>query len=271
MTLLDLRDEARRHAPALPALSTLRHLAPSARATWLGRMVNEHASARVFEALASQLARADVAVADVEACRGFAEEERRHGVLCGAVVEALGGEARATIPELPQVPRHDDVDVREAIVRNLLSISCMSETVAVALIGAERFEMPEGALRELLTRIWADEIGHASFGWRVVSELLPSLSPEAHARLGRYLAVAFAHVEAHELAHLPLEAAPPPEGVALGLCSGRGARALFYDTLLTVVIPRLEAMGLPARSAWHRSRELAQRSGVATSTSASRS
>lgn len=89
--LLDLRRAARAHRLDVPALP---HLAASARATWLGRMVNEHGSAHVFEALADQLADAGFAHADVVRCRGFAAEERRHGVLCGAVVESLGGRRR---------------------------------------------------------------------------------------------------------------------------------------------------------------------------------
>src|SRR5262245_4131109 len=107
-------------------------------------MVNEHGSARVFEQLAAQMERAGLPADIVKTCAAFAEEERTHGVLCGAVVEALGGEALA--PALPalDLPEHEDVDRREAVLRNVLSIACLSESVAVALIGAERLRMPEG-------------------------------------------------------------------------------------------------------------------------------
>jgi hypothetical protein len=44
------------------------------------------------------------------------------------------------------------------------------------------------------------------------------------------LAVAFAHLEEHELSHPPLESEPPPEGCQYGLCRGRDARRLFFDT-----------------------------------------
>ncbi len=54
----------------------------------------------------------------------------------------------------------------------------------------------------------------------------------------------------HELAHLPVASEPPPEGAALGLCSGKDARALFFDTIEQVIIPGLEAHGIPARRAW---------------------
>jgi hypothetical protein len=240
--VLDLRVEARAHAPRVPSHP---HLRDAAIATWRGRMVNEHGSAAVFEALASQLRDANLDDDTVRACESFAHEERRHGVLCGAVVEALGGEACANRLENKPFPRHDDVSPIEAAVRNVLSVCCLSETVAVALIGAERFEMPEGPLRDLLSTIWSDEIGHARFGWSLLESLAPSFDDATRARLDDYLRVAFAHLEAHELAHLPVESnEPPPEGAALGLCNGAHARALFFDTVREVIAPRLSSLGL---------------------------
>ena len=245
--LLDLRSDARRHTPKVPSFPALAH---AARETWRGRMINEHGSARVFEALSAQLARAGFAEDVVAECARFAAEERMHGVLCGAVLEALGGEARAAIDDPMPFPDHADVAPREGALRNMLSVSCLSETVAVALIGAERLEMPEGALRDLLTRIWADEVGHARFGWRVLAAEAPSLDAATRARLGAYLAVAFGALERHEIAHLPDASRPPPEGAALGLCSGADARILFYETVTEVIIPSLERAGLPATRAW---------------------
>ena len=137
-------------------------------------------------ALALQLAQAGVQEEDVAKCHSFAAEERQHGVLCGAVVEALGGEAHAEIAEPDIYPPHADAAPLEAALRNPISISCLSETVAVALIGAERMEMPDGELHTLLTRIYADECGHCNFGWRLLSDLLPR-EPGLADRLARYL------------------------------------------------------------------------------------
>jgi hypothetical protein len=244
---LDLREAARQHRPELPALPELR---AAAIATWRGRMINEYQSSYVFAALAEQARALSLDAATVDALREFEAEERRHGVLCGAVVEGLGGEARAPVSEPRAVPRHESVPAREGFLRNVLSVSCLSETVAVALIGAERMEMPEGALRDLLTRIWADEVGHARFGWRLLGELAGTLSVAERARLSLYLRVALRHLELHELAHLPITSQPPPEGVALGLCSGADARVLFYQTVEHAILPQLENLGLSARAAW---------------------
>src|SRR4051812_27548080 len=244
MLVLDLRDAAKRKRPAVPQLP---HLREAAIGTWRGRMINEHSSARVFDALAHQFQLAGAPADVVSELHGFAAEERRHGVLCGSVVEALGGEAYAEIPEGAEFPAHDDADSPlEAALRNMLSICCLSETVAVSLIGAERLEMPSGELRDLLTGIYADEVGHSRFGWRTLARVAPNLDSQTKQRLADYLEVAFAHLVEHELSHLPESSEPPPEGVALGLCSGPDARCLFIDTVEEVIVPGLEVHGIPA-------------------------
>lgn len=248
MVTLDLRTQAR---DARPALASMPHLRDAAIATWRGRMINEHSSARVFEGLARQFAEAGLPQEVVDECAGFAAEERRHGVLCGAVVEALGGEAYAEIPDGSEYPEHEDAESRlEAALRNMLSICCLSETVAVSLIGAERLEMPESELKELLTRIYADEVGHSRFGWRMLGQLGAKIDFAMKERLGDYLEVALAHLVEHELSHLPIASTPPADGVVYGLCSGRDARVLFFDTVEQVIVPGLEAHGIPAARAW---------------------
>jgi len=246
-TVLDLRAAARQHRPTVPELPALRI---AALATWRGRMVNEYQSAEVFGALGKQAETIGIAAQVVEQLCCFEAEERKHGVLCGGVVEALGGEARAEVYVPRQLSQHPGSAPLEGFLRNVLSVSCLSETVAVALIGAERLEMPDGALRDVLSEIWADEVGHARFGWRVAQELLPRLDAAARLRLSLYLRVALRHLELHELAHLPLASTPPAEGVALGLCSGADARVLFYETIKAAILPRLEDLGLAANDAW---------------------
>ena len=213
-------------------------------------MINEHASAAVFDGLADHIRTAHLADEWAAECDAFAEEERHHGLLCGAVVEAAGGEARATALEIEPYAWHEDVSPLEGVLRNVISVCCLSETAAVALIGAERLRMQPGPLRDLMSRIYGDEVGHARFGWRVVAELVPTVDEAMRERLSGYLAIAFAHVEAHELAHLPDSYDPPVEGHALGLCRGRDARRLLYDTIDEVMIPGLERVGLSARRAF---------------------
>jgi hypothetical protein len=248
---LDLREASRARRIEVPPPGAL---TAAVIGTWRGRMINEHGSSHVFEGLAAQLAALGDAEA-AEACRGFAAEEREHGALCGAVVESVGGAAEAATVAAPRaVPHHGDTTPRAAVVRNLLSVCCLSETVAVALIGAERLEMPDGPLRELLSGILADEIGHARFGWRYLERVVPTLAADERDALVAYLPIALAALEAHELAHLPVGAAWPAGAATYGLCDGGEARVLFFETVTEVIIPQLEALGLPAARAWHERR-----------------
>ncbi|HEY4182229.1 MAG TPA: ferritin-like domain-containing protein [Kofleriaceae bacterium] len=252
MTQLDLRAAALAHSLVVPPPAILQR---AVIATWHGRMIQEHGSSHVFDGLAAQLA-AIGDHTDADECRAFAAEERAHGAMCGAVVEAAGGSAVATIAAPRPVPAHADTTPRAAVLRNIISVACLSETVAVALIGAERLEMPDGPLRDLLTRIWSDEVGHARFGWRYVERVLPELTADERAAVERYLPVALAALETHELAHLPINAHWPEDGATFGLCDGSDARELFYDTVTDVILPQLEALGLAAAHAWQSTRSV---------------
>ena len=234
--VLDLRSAARRALPDVSAHP--RSLFAQAILTWRARMLNEYASSEVFAALSQQLRGAGFDPDWIAECASFAEEERRHGVLCASVVEALGGEAKAALPPRADFPLHADAPPRAAALRNLVHICCMSETVAVALIGAERLDMPEGPLRDLLSTIYADEVGHARFGWRLLERYASELTANERAAVDRYLPTAFAHLQAHELAHLP-DCEAPENGAGLGLCSGRAARVLFAETVDEVIRPGL--------------------------------
>ncbi len=246
--ILDLSEKARERRVGPIAIDP--SLRRAAQRTWTARMINEHGSAPVFEGLGDQLEEAGAGAEHVAECRRFAEEERAHGALCAAVLEALGGTARAEVKEAGEMPRHAGVPALESVTRNVISVSCLSETVAVAILTTERCEMAEGELRDVVTRILGDEVGHARFGWRWLAEVMPSFDEAARARLGAYLRVAFAALERHELDHATVGAAFPEGAAAYGLCSGEDTRELFYQTVSEVIVPQLEAHGLPAREAW---------------------
>lgn len=251
--LLNLRAEAAAEPLSLdPTMLTDGEL-QVAIGTWRGRMVNEHISARVFAALIPQLMAVEVPAARIAEVACMISEELRHGVLCAAVVHCLGGEATADLPPLPMVPTHPDAEPLEALLRNVLSISCLSETVAVALIGAERDTVSPPALQETLKTILADEVRHARFGWKLLEEIGPRLTRELCRRLGDYLVAAFRDLREYELAHLPPTAAPSDLARAYGVCDGHEARALFFSTVHTVIIPGLEFYGIPAAAAWETS------------------
>ena len=218
--------------------------------TWRARMRNEHVSARVFAQLLPQMMEVGVPAVSQQAVATMISDELRHGRLCAGVVLGLGGEAVVEVPPLPDVPTHDDADALEGLVRNVLSVSCLSETVAVSLISAERLNAGHPVLDETLESILADEVRHARFGWNLLTELSGSLSASVRARLGDYLAPAFAHLRIYEMAHISPHPAPSKAAEDYGVCDGPSARQIFLDTVRDVIIPGLEEHGLPAARAW---------------------
>lgn len=253
--LLDLRKEA---AARLPDLSALPPLTDAERAiairTWRGRMVNEHVSAQVWASLVPQLMRAAAPPSALVGAASAIAEELRHAEMCAGVVLALGGVPVATLPEISAVPTHDDVGPLEGVLRNIVSVGCMSETIAVSVIRAEHAEIEGGPLGDVLGAILADEISHARFGWSLLGILLPRLDDDARQRLTAYLVDAFAHQVAYEVPKLPLTPDLSEEVTQAGVCDGAFARSLFVQTIDDVIVPGLESVGLAARSAWAQAR-----------------
>lgn len=252
MARLDLRRQAAALAPRLQSLDLAaldERARLSAIATWKGRMVTEHVSARVFAGLVPQLMRAEVDADLHEEVAAMIADELRHARLCAAAVHVLGGEAIAELPPITAIPEHEDAAPLEALLRNVISVGCLSETVAVALIDGERLRTPNPELAGVLEEILADEVAHARFGWRFLEGLAGSIDAGTRARLDGYLEVALRHLIDHELAHLPARPAPSAAAEEVGVCDGNDARALFFDTLRGVIVPGLTAHGFRAQEA----------------------
>jgi hypothetical protein len=246
--MLDLRQEVRRLPISVDAATKLDDDARQAAiAEWTGRMVNEHASSRVFAGLLPQMMRAGVDASFQAATADAVVEELRHARLCAAVVEALGGDARAPLPELDDVPRHDDVEPLEGLLRNMLAVSCLNETVAVALLESNRRLVTESTLRRVLTEILADEVGHSRMGWQMLSHLAPRMNAAMRARLAAFLVPAFAQLFERYDAGAGAPRTPAIE--TLGVESRQDSTALFMNVVNEVIVPRLEAFDLPARAA----------------------
>lgn len=228
-------------------------------ATWRARMVNEHRSSAVFASLLPQLIEASAPFDVQTATLRAATDEIFHATLCGDVVAAFGGAPEAEAEaELIPVPRHAGVDASERALRNVLFVGCLSETVAVGLLTEERELATEPWVKEVLEVILADEVAHARLGWQYLAARAPSLDDAARARVSAYLRVAFGYLETRELALLPVSPPLADEDVrareAVGLCSGDGARDVFYGTLTSVIVPRLAELGFDAAAAWRERR-----------------
>jgi len=248
---LDLRDEAKRAPLDVGDTSDLTIDERSAAlVNWRDRMVSEHVSSRVFAGLFDKLVRAGMPSRYLDLARSAMDEERAHAALCARALTALGGEAKAPLPDpLPRVMQHEDADPIEAVLRDAISIGACSETVAVALVGAEREQAATSDLHDLLDRILADEVGHARLGWKLLDDLVPSLSTRTKRRLSAYLVAVFEHQIAFHSPFLDMPATTD-RGVSVGAPDGPSNFRTFVSTMTTITIPGLEERGLLARKAW---------------------
>ncbi len=247
---LDLRDVAAREGPVPLALSGLD---PGSRAaaisSWRDRMASEYASARVFASLVPQAMAAGLEHGEVERLASMVTQEMDHARRCARVLGAFDEAPVARLPVLAEVPWHEDASPLEALLRNVISVSCCSETVAVALVGGEREAAGTPELAAELSRILADEVQHARFGWRLLERLGPGFDPRLRARLGAWLVSAFRHQLAFFAPFLSMDEASPA-ALAVGAPGGPTSFAVFVETMRTVTIPGLERHGLAAGKAW---------------------
>jgi hypothetical protein len=255
---LDLRHEATRAPLAFDLGRVAEADLEAARTNWRERMVSEHASARVFAALVGQMMRAGLPASETRRVAAMAQQELDHGVLCARVLHALGGEPRAPLPRLDEVPAHEDASPLEAVLRNVISIGCCSETVAVALVGTERELAGPPAVRRVLDRILADEVKHARFGWRIVAKFAPALSAAERASVDAYLEDVFAHQIRF---HAPFLAMPCAEeaGLAIGAPNGASSWTVFLRTMEEIAVPGLAYHGFASERAWRSSRDRLRR------------
>jgi hypothetical protein len=255
VSLLDFRDVVAARGPVDVSLGTLSaNERIWAAASWRARMVSEYVSSRVFATLSSQALAAGLSHRVVEELARMCGEEIDHARRCARVVAAFDETPVAPLPKLPPVPLHEDAAPLEALLRNVVSVSCCSETTAVALVGAEHALAGTEDLKKELERILADEVGHARIGWRMLDDA--PIDDALRARLGAWLATCFAHQIDHHRGSLAMPAVSAA-ALAVGAPDGPANFELFVATMESVTVPGLEARGFAAERAW--ARALAER------------
>ena len=234
--VFDLREDVRRTPVALDVATSFdTESRQAAIAEWTRRMVDANLASHRFAGLLPQMMRVGVDAGFQAATAEAVVNELRHARLCAAVVEALGGEARASLPEACDLPRHDGVGPVEGLLRNVLSIVCLDVTVAVAQLENRHRNARESTTRRVIAEILDDEINHSRLGWRLLQHLAPRIDANMRDRLGAYLVTAFTRLFDDHLG-----------GAPAGLVE---SKTVFVDVINDVIVPRLEAVDFPARVA----------------------
>jgi hypothetical protein len=104
--------------------------------------------------------------------REAASDELRHATLCVGLVTHFGG---APLPDEP-VEAHvrrvvpAGLEGREALLYELIALSCVTETLSTALLGALVEAARDTIAKETMHSILRDEVRHSRLGWAYLAE-----------------------------------------------------------------------------------------------------
>jgi hypothetical protein len=225
-----------------PVDDTARHRAAR---VWTYRTRAEREAAGRFAALAGALQRTGAHPQVVAMAQAAAGDERVHAERCARLVVHLG----ATAPEDARV------DVREVapsglalaprgrVLYEVVAMSCLTETLSTALLGAMVTRATDPLVRRTVQRILADEVRHGRLGWAHVAS--------QHARgpcglIGDHLP-AMLRDTVPELFDTAADEEAPDAALALeglGLLDRPTRVAIFTATMRDVVFPGLERFGI---------------------------
>lgn len=229
---------------------------PPARLVWRRRVVNEALSvdlARRLRELSASLGglggEVDGALARLE------EDEASHVDLAAEVLRRIGGEAAPAPARL----KERDEPAEAALARCVITGLSVCETVSAARFAAVRDHTDLPVFRACIELFHRDELAHAELGFKLLPRIIERLS----AALGPARAAALAEAELRETLGIldrtigldferkggPPPARPQPTGNP-GVVEPAIDAIAFYRAIHGEVLPRLEALGLPAQRAW---------------------
>lgn len=212
---------------------------------WAMRGRVEREAAARFARIATRLATVGAEPVVVDLARRACADEGRHASRCDELVARLRGRAapldtiHLPLPELGP----GGLTPREAVLYEVVAMSCITETLSTALLGEMRDAAPEGRVREVLSEILRDEVQHARLGWA-------HLAAERRRGPQRFLAAALPRM-LDDTASREVFQDGEPDAAAVGdALRGLGAlprgerRARLIETLEQVVFPGLESLGV---------------------------
>ncbi len=163
---------------SLAALA-LADLSPNERAAladhWTREAAFEHASIASFAQLTLDLLSVGAPPELLEATQRATLDEIEHARITFALASAYGGApvGPAALSALPGASR-----TLAAIARSTFIDACVGESVASAALAESSRRASDPVLRELLSKMAADEERHAELAWRIVAWALSGGDPE---------------------------------------------------------------------------------------------
>jgi hypothetical protein len=214
-------------------------VAAALQTAWEDAARDEHAAVAAFSRIALELVAFGAPAELVDATLAAAREEVVHARLGFALASRYAGAPRTAgaFPLEPAIPRAQSL---AAFAAATAREGCIGETVTVLVTADCLARTTDSAVRAALTRIIADEQGHAALAWRTVRWALDVGGPEVRASVAAVFAAAAA-------AELPLPeriADGPHRGLlaAHGLPTADLARRGIDRAMAEVVLPTARAL-----------------------------
>jgi hypothetical protein len=229
--------------------------AARAASVWTHRTRVEREAAVRFASVAERLARTRAPQIVVDLARNAAHDERRHAALCEGL--AIGFEPRIAARDLDRAaaPPHpapaalpSGLTAREHLLLEVVSMSCVTETLSTALLGEMYERATDHRVREVVHEVLRDEVQHSRLGWAYLAS--------EHARgsvafLADYLPEVLAGTVTEELFR-PID----PDGTSedanlagLGALERTRRLSIFAGTMRAVVFPGLARFGVDPAAA----------------------
>jgi hypothetical protein len=226
-----------------------------ARDTWAARMNAEYRAVAAFAELCARAAELGLPLEVTTALSCIVQDEARHVELGAEMSERLGGPASVSLPAEDLVFQSRRLPPDLFFARWAISNFCIGESSSVAQLQASAASDMDPCVAAVIDTLLRDEILHDRLGWALAALVLPRLGDEERTWLGADLATAFAFYEHHHAGRLGCDgsASLPPPGPSvpnLGVLPETTQARAFYERIEQEILPRLDALGLPAYEAW---------------------
>jgi hypothetical protein len=226
----------------------------AARATWGARASGEYQTMALFGRLATNAAAAGLPLDLTVTLTRLMQDEARHAELCAELCERMGGPGTiAIVPDDPAL-RDSAVSPHLYFAYYAVGMFCIGESCSAANMRATVGPETDPCVAAVYETLLSDEVLHQLFGWALAERLVPQLSSDERDWLGASLTRPFRTFErAHALfedAPVPAEDGGSPALRRMGLLPAETSARAFYAVVNDVVLPRLDALGVPAYEAW---------------------
>ncbi|HEX4803794.1 MAG TPA: ferritin-like domain-containing protein [Myxococcaceae bacterium] len=215
---------------------------------WTFRWRVELEAEKRFARMARRLAATGALPVVVDLAARASKDERRHAAHCADLARAFGADVPAEEIEAPEISP-PGLDERKSVLYEVVAACCITETESTSVLTTLLHSVRAGRMRRILRELLRDEVNHSRLGWA-------HLAHERERSEGDVLFLDRMIPGMLEGSVPPglFEAAPPdlesPELLACGVLPHSTKRSVFTLTLLEVVFPGLERLGVhtgPAR------------------------